>query len=85
MRKKSLLKIPEYWIVQRPWAEDELEFQIKDAMTGEARTGQEIMGSMMGNIPIEYFGLLFGLKLSIIKQWFFKLNWFMHKTLEAKN
>jgi hypothetical protein len=51
---KSLLKTPEYWIIQGPWAEDEQEFQIKDAMTGEAKTGQEIMGSMMGNIPIEY-------------------------------
>ncbi len=84
MRKKSLLKTPEYWIIQRPWAEDELEFQIKDAMTREARPGQEIMGPMMGNIPIEYFGLLFSLKLSI-KQWIFKLNWFIYKTLEAKN
>jgi hypothetical protein len=42
------------------------------------------MGPMIGSIPIEYFGLLFGLKLSM-KQWFSKLNWFMHKTLEAKN
>jgi hypothetical protein len=84
VRKKSLHP-PEYWIIQRPWAEDELEFQIKDATTTqEARPGQEFMGPTMGNIPIEYFGLLFGLKLSI-KQWFFKLNWSMHKTLEAKN
>jgi hypothetical protein len=52
VRKKNHCT-PEYWIIQRPWAEDELEFQIKDATTQEARPGQEFMGPTMGNIPIE--------------------------------
>lgn len=85
MRKKNHCT-PEYWIIQRPWAEDELEFQIKDATTQEARPGQEFMGPTMGNIPIEYI-LWFAVWSQVIYKTmvFFKLNWSMHKTLEAKN